>query len=38
MERGVVEEKDEENETKDDEIEIENPVHTPPIDMEECLG
>ena len=38
MDRCVAEEKDEDNETKDDEIEAENPVHTPPVDMEECEG
>ena len=38
MDRGIAEEKYKENETKDDEIETKNPVHTPPVDMEECVG
>ena len=38
MDRGVAEEKDEENETKYDERETENLVHTPLVDMEECEG
>ena len=35
---GAAEEKDEDNERTDDEMETENPVLTPPVDMEEYEG
>ena len=36
--RGVYEEKDEDNETNDYEIEAESSVLHPPVDVEECVG